>query len=128
MGAKNSLIQRASRETHGWSDLGELATLESGVLVVEESIGDAITAYEKFETKLKKSGRKEIFPHRGGVLDGNLLTPHDVLKLKTLPTKEEAMAKIAIALKGTPRLFALAMKNVPTKLARVISEVSKQKQ
>merc|ERR1711959_271469 len=66
--AKNSLIQIASRETHGWSDLGTLATLESGVLVVEESIGDAIKAYESFETKLKSSGRKDIFPLRGGVL------------------------------------------------------------
>merc|ERR1739848_800218 len=68
--AKNSLIQIASRESHGWSDLGTLTSFESGILVVNENIGDAIKAYENFKTELKKSGKKDASPVRGGVLDG----------------------------------------------------------
>merc|ERR1719265_426816 len=124
--AKNSLIQIASNTTHGWSDLSSLASFESGILVVEEKVGEAIKAYENFESRLKKSGKENIFHARGGVLDGNLLTSRDILKLKTLPTKEETMSQIAMTLKGAPLMFALAMKSAPGKLARVISEISKK--
>merc|ERR1712046_128116 len=123
--AKNSLIRIASEEVDGWSDFGKLANFESGVLVVEERIGDAIKAYENFTTKLDKSGKKDIFPVQGGVLNGKLLTSSDVLKLKTLPTKEEAMTQIATVLKKPPIMFALALKGVPSKLGRVINGMSK---
>merc|ERR1719335_1194836 len=80
--AKNTLLRIASKESDGWSDFGSTAKRPSGILVVEHNISDAITAYESFVSTMRENGKKENFIVNGGMIDGKMLSPAGVIKLK----------------------------------------------
>merc|ERR1711976_273967 len=122
--AKNSLIKIASNEVDGWSDFGQFAKSDSAILFVGGRFVDAIKAYETFVSKLDKSGDKILFEIQGGVLAGEVLTPALVMNLKTLPSKEEIMARFSIMLTKTPIKSAMTIKAVHTKLTRAVKEVA----
>lgn len=59
-------------------------------------------------------------PIRAGVFDGSVLDGPGVLAISKLPTKQELMQRLAIALNSVPTKLGRSIKLVPTKVGRVV--------
>merc|ERR1712151_321861 len=117
-------IRIASDKVDKFTRFRDFANSDSAVLFVADNIVAAISAYENFVSKLNTTNDKDLFRIEGGVLDGKVLTPADVLSIKTLPTKKESIKRLAIMLKKTPTKTASIVKIIQTKLARAVQKIS----
>lgn len=109
---KNTLMRKAIEGDENWQPMEKLLKESSACLFVSEDIGGAIKAYQEFQKASKKT---EL---RGGVMEGKLLSEADIKALGDLPSKEQLMAQIAGAINGVATKLAVAIKEVPSSIAR----------
>lgn len=132
---KNNLMKVAVKETEGWSSLADQGCTgeNAWVFVKEDAVADAIKHYFKFEedlfTEAKKTAAKNVEVKRptevsAAVMDNKFLTPAELKKCESLPTKKQLLATIAGLAKQPATKLATGIKAVPTKLATAIKKVS----
>ncbi|WP_159785377.1 50S ribosomal protein L10 [Sodalinema gerasimenkoae] len=114
---KNTLMRIAVEGDETWEPMTEFLEGSSAFLFAKDDFGTAIKAYQAFQKDTKKT---EL---RGGVLEGQKLSPDDIKALTELPTKEELIARIAAAINSIPTKLAVGTNAVPKKLAVGIKEV-----
>ncbi len=114
---KNTLMKKAIAEYPEWQALEEFLTGTTACLMVKDDIGAALKAYQAF---VKESKKTEL---RGGVLEGRALTPDELKAIADLPSKEVLLGQVAGAINGVATKLAVAVKEVPQSLARVIKAI-----
>jgi len=113
---KNTLMRRAIDGDSAWSDLDSLLTGTNAFVLVKGDIGGAVKALQSFQKDTKKSEVK------GGLFEGQLLSPNDVQAIGDLPSKEVLMAQIAGAINAVATQLAVGINEVPTGLARALRQ------
>ena len=106
---KNTLMRIAVEGDENWEPMTEFLEGSSAFLFAKDDFGTAIKAYQAFQKDTKKT---EL---RGGVLEGQKLSPDDIKALTELPTKEELIARIAAAINSIPTKLAVGTNAVPKK-------------
>lgn len=94
---KNSLLKLALKQTNS-PLLTHHSSLFEGPVATLFSFGDEIAGIKILVKALKDA---QIGKVKGGFLDGEALSEQEILKLSTLPTKDELRAKVVGAL-GSP--------------------------
>lgn len=117
---KNTFMGLAIQDNETWQEMGSLLNDSSAFLLVQEDIGGVVKAYKEFRKATKKT---EL---RGGVLEGQLLTPDQVEALGDLPSKEQLYGQIAGAINAVTTKVAFGIKEVPSSIARGIKAVSEK--
>lgn len=132
---KNSLMKIACKNVPGWTPVVEKgATGENAwIFVPEDAIRDTVKHYFAFEKQLFDDAKK-VAPKGVEVkaptelscivMDDKYLSPAELKKCESLPTKKELLAKIAGMAKQPATKIATSIKQVPTKLALAIKKVS----
>lgn len=113
---KNTLMRRAIDGDSAWSDLDSLLTGTNAFVLVKGDIGGAVKALQSFQKDTKKSDVK------GGLFEGQLLSPSDIQAIGDLPSKEVLMAQIAGAINGLATKLAVGINEVPSGLARALKQ------
>jgi len=113
---KNTLMRRAIDGDSAWSELDSLLTGTNAFVLVKGDIGAAVKALQSFQKDTKKSEVK------GGLFEGQLLSPNDVKAIGDLPSKEVLMAQIAGAINAVATQLAVGINEVPTGLARALRQ------
>lgn len=141
--AKNSLMRVAVREVPGWSALEEKGCDgdNAWIFVGEDGIADTVKFWNKFSADLEKaaaanapkgSTKKVEAPTSVScaVMDGKYMTPAELKRCESLPTKQQLLATIARLLKQPAKKVAVGVKMVPTKLAygiKALAELDEDK-
>merc|ERR1712110_1035167 len=120
---KNKLMERAMNEAEGeWSDMGALLK-ESSVWVFTNQDNIKPT-FESYDAWAKKMGDKAK-GIKGAFMDGALYEDDASLKaLRNLPTREDLMLRLAIALKSPTTRLARVLKQPARKVAVAIKLTS----
>jgi large subunit ribosomal protein L10 len=113
---KNTLMRRAIDGNDAWSELDSLLTGTNAFVLVKGDIGGAVKAVQSFQKDSKKSETK------GGLFEGQLLSPDDIKAIGNLPSKEVLMAQIAGAINGLATKIAVGVNEVPSGLARALQQ------
>jgi large subunit ribosomal protein L10 len=103
-----------------------LADLFVGPISIAFGYEDPAVAF-----KLSDECRKTYAPRytlMGGVFEGVLVPESEVLRYATLPSREELLARLAMALSSPMRAMAFMLQAKIRELACVISEVRKQRE
>lgn len=87
---------------------------------------DEITV-PKIIIKLGTGDFKDNFNVVGAVVNGQFYNSSDAIKLSLVPSKQESMSMVAGTLKALIAKVPTLIKEVSSKLARSVNEVSKQK-
>jgi large subunit ribosomal protein L10 len=128
--AKNSLMRVAVRETPGWSEL-EAKGCEGDnawIFVGEDGIADTVKFWNKFSGDLEKAAQasapkgstKAIAAPTSvtcAVMDGKYMTPAELKRCESLPTKLQLITTVARMLKQPARKVAVGVSMVPRKIA-----------
>ncbi len=117
---KNTLMNLAVDGNETWEPITKYLAGTNAFLLVQGDIGAAVKAYQDFQKVSKKT---EL---RGGVMDGQALTPDQIKAIGDLPSKEVLIAQIAGAINGVATKLAVGIKEVPNSLARAIKAVSEK--
>lgn len=110
---KNTLMRRAMEGTE-WEVAGDLTSQSSLWFFIRDDIKGSVKAYETMQKELKRDDIK------GGVFEGEKYDLSGIQAIAALPTKQELMQKLAIALKMVPTKIGRSINMVPTKLARAV--------
>jgi large subunit ribosomal protein L10 len=113
---KNTLMRRAIDGDNAWSNLDALLTGTNAFILIKGDVGGAVKAVQSFQKDTKKSTTK------GGLFEGQLLSPNDIKAIGELPTKEVLMAQIAGAINGLATKIAVGVNEVPSGLARALHQ------
>jgi large subunit ribosomal protein L10 len=122
MVAKNTLMRKASENTK----FATIAACTQGMnawLFVDENCAPTFKKFRSLAKAWKKEGVEIDFT--GAVLDERFLHPGELKPLESLPTKIELIQNIAVALKQVPTKLARGTKQVPSKIAygvRIIAD------
>ena len=73
----------------------------------------------------KENEKLEI---RGGFLDGNVLTPEEVVALSKMPSREELLSMMMSTFNGPTRGFVGVLHGLLSKCVRTLDAVREQKQ
>ncbi len=120
--AKNTLVNLAVAGDKTWEPMSEFLAGSNAFLLVHGDVSAAIKAYQEFQKASKKT---EL---RGGVMDGQALTPDQIKAIGDLPSKEVLMAQVAGAINGVATKLAVGIKEVPNSLARAIKAIAEQEE
>ncbi len=118
---KNTLARRALSDT-------EFACMNDalqGPLVLAFSQEDASSAAKVIRDFAKETDKLKV---KVVALSGKLLTPGDLEALARLPTRDEALSRLAWVIKAPIEKFVRTMAEPGNKLARVLAAVRDQKQ
>jgi large subunit ribosomal protein L10 len=113
---KNTLMRLAIDGDNAWSNLDSLLTGTNAFILIKGDVGGAVKAVQSFQKDTKKSTTK------GGLFEGQLLSPNDIKAIGELPTKEVLMAQIAGAINGLATKIAVGVNEVPSGLARALHQ------
>jgi large subunit ribosomal protein L10 len=113
---KNTLMRRAIDGDNAWSNLDSLLSGTNAFVLIKGDVGGAVKAVQSFQKDTKKSTTK------GGLFEGQLLSPNDIKAIGELPTKEVLMAQIAGAINGLATKIAVGVNEVPSGLARALHQ------
>jgi len=113
---KNTLMRRAIDGDTTWSNLDSLLSGTNAFVLIKGDVGGAVKAVQSFQKDTKKSTTK------GGLFEGQLLSPNDIKAIGELPTKEVLMAQIAGAINGLATKIAVGVNEVPSGLARALHQ------
>ena len=113
---KNALMRRAIAGNSDWSDLESLLTGTNAFVLVKGDVGGAVKAVQSFRKDTKKS---EI---KGGLFEGRLLSEAEIKAIGDLPSREVLIAQIAGAVNAVATKLAVAINEVPSGLARALSQ------
>lgn len=132
---KNNLMKVAIKETPGWENLAEKGCTgeNAWVFVKEDCIADTVKFYFKFEEDLFTEAKKVAAKNQEvkkptevsvAAMGTSYLSPAELKKCESLPTKKQLYATIAGLAKQPATKIATGIKMVPTKLAIALQKVS----
>jgi large subunit ribosomal protein L10 len=113
---KNTLMRRAIEGDSAWKQLDSLLTGTNAFVLVRGDVGGSVKALQSFQKDTKKSELK------GGLFEGRLLSQKDIQAIGDLPTKEVLMAQIAGAINAVATQLAVGINEVPSGIARALSQ------
>jgi large subunit ribosomal protein L10 len=115
---KNTLMGKAIAGNDNWSALDSLLSNTTAFILAKDDVGAAVKAYQEFQKVTKKT---EVI---GGVMEGKLLSQNDIKAIADLPSKEQLYAMIAGATNSIVANIAVAVKEIPTGVARAVQAVA----
>ncbi|MEW5306696.1 MAG: hypothetical protein WDW36_009144 [Sanguina aurantia] len=133
---KNSLMKVAVQDDERWNVLAEKGSAgeNAWVFTPEDDINATVKHFLKFEAEMfseaKKTAAKGAVVKKPTelsfiIMDNKLLTVEEFQRCESLPTKKDLITTIARLAKQPATRLATSIKQVPSKLARAILEVSK---
>jgi large subunit ribosomal protein L10 len=118
--AKNTLVKRAAADA-GVQGLDELFTGPTAIAFVSGEPVDAAQALRDF------AKANPLLVIKGGLLDGNAVTPADVTRLADLESREVLLAKMAGAMKATLTKAAVMFNQLPSQVARLAAALQEKR-
>ena len=111
---KNSFLKRSLNDG-GITSLDEHLTGQTAVILGEQDICAAAKVLKTFEAEFKKPTL------RSGILDNELLSVEEIMKLAALPSKETLQAQLLGVLMAPASKFVRTLNEPASSLARLLS-------
>ena len=112
---KNTLTKIAASEAGIAAEVTELLSGPSAIAFVQGDVVEAAKGLRDF------SRTNPLLVIKGGVLDGNVMSPDEITKLADLEPREVLLAKLAGAMKAAMSGAAATCAALPTQLARLLA-------
>jgi large subunit ribosomal protein L10 len=111
---KNTLTKIAATEAGVAGDLTQMLSGPSAIAFVRGDVVEAAKGLRDF------SKANPFLVIKGGVLDGKMLTPAEIVKLADLESREVLLAKLAGAMKASMAGAAATFAALPVQMARLL--------
>jgi large subunit ribosomal protein L10 len=111
---KNTLTKIAATEAGVSSDLTQMLSGPSAIAFVRGDVVEAAKGLRDF------SKANPFLVIKGGVLDGKVMTPEEIVRLADLESREVLLAKLAGAMKATMANAAATFAALPVQMARLL--------
>jgi len=109
-------MARAIADNGTWESSSSLLKGSNMWFFIDSDIKGTLKGFNSFT----KNNDLEDTAIKGGVIDGDLLDPPGVVKVGTMPSKMELIARIAGGINAVPTKLAKVVKAPNSKLARAI--------
>jgi large subunit ribosomal protein L10 len=117
---KNTLTKIAASDAGVSGELTEMLTGPSAIAFVEGDVVEAAKGLRDF------SRANPFLIIKGGVLDGKVMTPDEIVKLADLESREVLLAKLAGAMKASMAGAAATFAALPTNMARLLAALQEK--
>ena len=118
---KNTLTKIAAADAGVAGDLTEMLSGPSAIAFVSGDVVEAAKGLRDF------SKANPFLVIKGGVLDGKMLTPAEIVKLADLESREVLLAKLAGAMKATMSGAAATFAALPVQMARLLAALEEKR-
>jgi large subunit ribosomal protein L10 len=118
---KNTLTKIAAHDAGVAAELTELITGPSAIAFVQGDVVEAAKGLRDF------SRANPFLVIKGGVLDGKVMTPDEIVKLADLESREVLLAKLAGAMKASMSGAAATFAALPVQMARLLAALQEQR-
>jgi large subunit ribosomal protein L10 len=112
---KNTLTKIAAKDAGVSAELTELLAGPSAIAFVQGDIVEAAKGLRDF------SRANPFLVIKGGVLDGKVMNPDEIVKLADLESREVLLAKLAGAMKASLANAAATFAALPVQMARLLA-------
>jgi large subunit ribosomal protein L10 len=112
---KNTLTKIAANDAGVSAELTELLTGPSAIAFVQGDVVEAAKGLRDF------SRANPFLVIKGGVLDGKVMKPDEIVKLADLESREVLLAKLAGAMKASMANAAATFAALPVQMARLLA-------
>ena len=112
---KNTLTKIAANDAGVSAELTELLTGPSAIAFVQGDIVEAAKGLRDF------SRANPFLVIKGGVLDGKVMSPDEIVKLADLESREVLLARLAGAMKASLANAAATFAALPVQMARLLA-------
>jgi len=118
---KNTLTKIAATEAGVTGELTELLTGPSAIAFVQGDVVEAAKGLRDF------SRANPLLVIKGGVLDGKLITPAEIVRIADLEPREVLLAKLAGAMKASMAGAAATFAALPVQMARLLAALEEKR-
>ncbi len=118
---KNTLTKIAATDAGVAAELTELLSGPSAIAFVQGDVVEAAKGLRDF------SRANPFLVIKGGVLDGKVMTPDEIVKLADLESREVLLAKLAGAMKASMAGAAATFAALPVQMARLLAALQEQR-
>jgi large subunit ribosomal protein L10 len=118
---KNTLTKIAAADAGVAGDLTEMLSGPSAIAFVSGDVVEAAKGLRDF------SRANPFLVIKGGVLDGKMLTPAEIVKLAELDSREVLLAKLAGAMKATMSGAAATFAALPVQMVRLLAALEEKR-
>jgi large subunit ribosomal protein L10 len=118
---KNTLTKIAASEAGVTGELTELLTGPSAIAFVQGDVVEAAKGLRDF------SKANPLLVIKGGVLDGKLITPAEIVRIADLEPREVLLAKLAGAMKASMAGAAATFAALPVQMARLLAALEEKR-
>jgi len=117
---KNTLTKIAATDAGVAQELTDMLTGPSAIAFVQGDVVEAAKGLRDF------SRANPFLVIKGGVLDGKVMTPGEIVKLADLEPREVLLAKLAGAMKASMSGAAATFAALPTQMARLLAALEQK--
>ena len=117
---KNTLTKIAASDAGVAPELTELLSGPSAIAFVQGDVVEAAKGLRDF------SRANPFLVIKGGVLDGKVMTPDEIVKLADLESREVLLAKLAGAMKASASGAAATFAALPAQMARLLAALQEK--
>ena len=117
---KNTLTKIAANDAGVAQELTEMLSGPSAIAFVQGDVVEAAKGLRDF------SRTNPFLVIKGGVLDGKVMTPGEIVKLADLEPREVLLAKLAGAMKASMSGAAATFAALPTQMARLLAALEQK--
>jgi len=117
---KNTLTKIAANDAGVAGELTEMLTGPSAIAFVDGDVVEAAKGLRDF------SRANPFLVIKGGVLDGKVMTPDEIVRLADLESREVLLAKLAGAMKASMAGAAATFAALPTQMARLLAALQEK--
>ena len=117
---KNTLTKIAASDAGVAQELTDMLTGPSAIAFVQDDVVEAAKGLRDF------SRVNPFLVIKGGVLDGKVMTPGEIVKLADLEPREVLLAKLAGAMKASMSGAAATFAALPTQMARLLAALEQK--
>ena len=118
---KNTLTKIAANDAGVAAELTELLSGPSAIAFVQGDVVEAAKGLRDF------SRANPFLVIKGGVLDGKVMTPDEIVKLADLESREVLLAKLAGAMKASASGAAATFAALPAQMARLLAALQEKR-
>ena len=118
---KNTLTKIAANDAGVAAELTELLTGPSAIAFVQGDVVEAAKGLRDF------SRANPFLVIKGGVLDGKVMTPDEIVRLADLESREVLLAKLAGAMKASMSGAAATFAALPVQMARLLAALQEKR-
>ena len=117
---KNTLTKIAANDAGVAAELTELLSGPSAIAFVQGDVVEAAKGLRDF------SRANPFLVIKGGVLDGKVMTPDEIVKLADVEPREVLLAKLAGAMKASASGAAATFAALPAQMARLLAALQEK--